>query len=278
MAREREGSGGESGASGGEEVGRDGGKWPNPDRDVCEFCGPWMREYAEFHRNARRVGNKGADPKQRVKYITFTCKDGGSQCISGLGDDLVGMASSFMVALVTDRVLLIDWDRDYGTEFEPAGVDWRVDSGLALGWEGNPGVRTEKLTKRGEEWVREEVEMRKHGSTWLSTTREAVGKSGGDMVNVGNRSKSGGKLEGEAKPWVIHEVNYVNLGFNSKENGVRHAQEAWGDVDHVVVKWNRGIVTATLLGDDEEYSNKLIKDRGMRPPIAFGCILRLLLR
>ena len=87
----------------------------DPDRDVCKYCGPWMRKYAEFHRNARQAGNKGADPEQRVKYITFSCKDGGSQCISGLGDDLVGMASAFMVALVTDRVLLLDWDRNYLT-------------------------------------------------------------------------------------------------------------------------------------------------------------------
>lgn len=181
-----------------------------------------MRKYADFHREARLKAKNGEGGEARAKYITFTCKEDTLECVGGLGDTLVGLATAFLVALVTNRVFLIDWDTKLNHVFEPAGIDWRMTPGLGLGQDGRPGQ----------------------------------------------------------EEWSIQEVNFINsmhAGF--RDHSIPHVAEALGAVDHIVMKGNRGIVTMSVMGEeDKELSDKLINELGLRPPTAFGCILRLLLR
>lgn len=195
--------------------------------DVTEFCGPWMRRYAESHREARTKTKSGAVEKKKVKYITFSCKEDGPECVGALGDTLVGVASAFLVALVTERVLLIDWDSNLNHAFEPAGVDWRMTPGVALGQEGAVGAQGEKARFS----------------------------------------------------WIVEEMSFANKPISGEQDkGLRFVAEQYVHVDHIVMKGNRGIVTKSLLGEDKDLSNKLVKEWGLRPPTAFGCILRLLFR
>jgi len=82
-------------------------------------CGSdvWGHSYANFHRKALESSNKD------TKYIVYSCRD---HC-EGLGDRLIGIVSSFYVALLMGRVFLIDSTIPVELEsmLEPNMIDWR---------------------------------------------------------------------------------------------------------------------------------------------------------
>jgi len=65
----------------------------------------------------------GKAPK---KYITY--RPTGDE---GLGDRLLGVVTTFVTALLTDRAIIID-DPFLSTSFQPEGVDWRVGPDVPL--------------------------------------------------------------------------------------------------------------------------------------------------
>ena len=88
---------------------------------------PAMLEYAELHRNLRH------SPYART--LTFSCTAPQEFC-GGLGDRLKGVVAAYTIAMMTGRVLLVDWDKPTKAEeiFRPGsdvwshGIDWRLSS------------------------------------------------------------------------------------------------------------------------------------------------------
>jgi len=82
-------------------------------------CGWWANGY-ETSAQAHQEGEAPA------KYLTYTPFEQ-----QGLGDRLLGLVSTFLTALVTDRALIIA-DPVLSQTFEPALVDWRVGPDVTL--------------------------------------------------------------------------------------------------------------------------------------------------
>ena len=84
---------------------------------AAEKCGLlWQKEYCEFHKKALK------NPKNS-KYLSFNCHSSGH---GGLGNRIQGIVSVFFLALLTDRVFLINWIgpgkiADY---LEPNQINW----------------------------------------------------------------------------------------------------------------------------------------------------------
>ncbi|CAI7896359.1 unnamed protein product [Closterium sp. NIES-54] len=84
-----------------------------------------------------------------------------------------------------------------------------------------------------------------------------------------------------------HRTRNVKESFSPKEipfldlNNVRvDLQELarFKAFRHVKVLWNRGMLTETLTNGTGKWANALRATAGLRPPYAFGCILRFLVR
>ncbi|CAI5481596.1 unnamed protein product [Closterium sp. Yama58-4] len=179
-----------------------------------------------------------------LRFLTYDWLD---QC-GGLGDSLVGLATSFAVALLDDRAFLIrhaclPW------AFQPALVDWTLSPDVPL----SPArtILRDKLSekKQWEEWQGEvqpgevlllDLLNRNANPDWFFLGGKGEGKAGG---------KTGGKVGGLSR-------NAVN----------------------VRVRWNRGMLTRMLAGPWTAGRARRLYGMGMRLPYAFGCILRFLFK
>ncbi|CAI5489009.1 unnamed protein product, partial [Closterium sp. Naga37s-1] len=175
-----------------------------------------------------------------LRFLTYDWLD---QC-GGLGDSLVGLATSFAVALLDDRAFLIRhaclrW------AFQPALVDWTLSHDIPL----SPAhaIPRDKLSEKRqwEEWQGEvqpgevlllDLLNRNVNPDWFFLGGKGGGKAG---------SKMGSEVGGLSR-------NAVN----------------------VRVRWNRGMLTRMLAGPWTAGRAKRLYDMGLRLPYAFGCILR----
>lgn len=91
-----------------------------------------LRAYTAFHASARACLVAAACPSS---ILVWDGQPG--ELYSGVGDRLRGIRSSFLVAVATQRVFLIDWPRGTALPFplsagmQPAHLDWRPPPGLA---------------------------------------------------------------------------------------------------------------------------------------------------
>ncbi|GJP50624.1 hypothetical protein CLOM_g9767 [Closterium sp. NIES-68] len=105
---------------------------PHSTDDTDLPCGDsWQRNYTAFHSAARAAARDPSGREQQkaeLRYLTFTCTPG---LCGGIGDLLIGLVSSFLLCLLQDRILIIDypWMDD---AFEPSHVDWRLGDDVPM--------------------------------------------------------------------------------------------------------------------------------------------------
>lgn len=104
--------------------------------DYVRFQGPavcgsgWAESYARLHAGILA----GELP---ASYITWSCEG------QGLGDNLVGLASVFIAALMTQRAIILA-NHHLESVFEPAEVDWRWRSQGGVPMHDTYGCRRQK--------------------------------------------------------------------------------------------------------------------------------------
>jgi hypothetical protein len=88
---------------------------------------PWMEQYAALH---KFIMSPESSPKMQ-RYVVWTCGTCGS--CAGWGNRLLGIASSLLLAVLTDRAFLIDWgDSPPLDAFARSHyIDWRVPATFA---------------------------------------------------------------------------------------------------------------------------------------------------
>ena len=72
--------------------------------DIHRRCGPNSRAYDRSMRKIVRSKNKGA-AATLCKYLIWTPAN-------GLGNQMISMAATFLYAMLTDRVMLVKFDKD----------------------------------------------------------------------------------------------------------------------------------------------------------------------
>ena len=102
----------------------------HPDEDLS--CGSaWQKSYGDFYSSRRPQKNsdsisfsshEGSSSPTDVKYLTFTCIPG--KC-GGIGDLFIGFVSAFVVALMQNRILVLDYPF-MEAAFLPSHIDWRL--------------------------------------------------------------------------------------------------------------------------------------------------------
>jgi hypothetical protein len=89
---------------------------------------PWMLQYAALH---MAIMSEEA-PIEMLKYVVWTCGAYGS--CSGWANRMLGMASSLLLAVLTDRAFLIEWT-DTGAPLDSYVrsdyIDWRIPDAFA---------------------------------------------------------------------------------------------------------------------------------------------------
>ncbi|CAI5478404.1 unnamed protein product [Closterium sp. Yama58-4] len=95
-------------------------------------CGDaWQHNYTAFHSSARaaaRDPSARAQEKAELRYLTFTCTPG---LCGGIGDLLIGLVSSFLLCLLQDRILIVDYPWMLHA-FEPNHIDWRLGDDVPM--------------------------------------------------------------------------------------------------------------------------------------------------
>eukprot|EP00850_Spirogloea_muscicola_P014661 SM000107S14027 [mRNA] locus=s107:7683:12889:+ [translate_table: standard] len=129
-------------------------------------CGTWQAEYANLHRDTL-AGGAGAG----AGFLVYYCGSdtGVPRPCGGVGDELVGMVSSLLLAVLTRRALLV-YNPQMDGLFEPVAVDWR--------WAELP--RSMKPSTAG--WIN----ARKWRPTVLDDGRVGVA----NVLNFGRRKKA----------------------------------------------------------------------------------------
>eukprot|EP00270_Netrium_digitus_P017399 TRINITY_DN6373_c0_g1_i1.p1 TRINITY_DN6373_c0_g1~~TRINITY_DN6373_c0_g1_i1.p1 ORF type:complete len:473 (+),score=85.77 TRINITY_DN6373_c0_g1_i1:175-1593(+) len=106
-----------------------GGSYPGSDEHIAEVCGSgWQSNYSSLH-DSIRLSSK-MRPRSGQRFVTFTCKEKQNRC-GGLGDVLVGIVGAFIVGLMQDRALVIDWDW-ISYAFEPNQIDWTMSDDIPV--------------------------------------------------------------------------------------------------------------------------------------------------
>ncbi|CAJ0875622.1 11073_t:CDS:2 [Entrophospora sp. SA101] len=93
----------------------------NTDDSLNNSCGSWQEKYTKLH---KEILNENASQR----YVTYIC-DSKINC-GGLADRILGMASTFLFALLTDRAFLADWQVPLPLDaiFTAPNIDWSYDS------------------------------------------------------------------------------------------------------------------------------------------------------
>mmetsp|Transcript_16425 Transcript_16425/g.39421 ORF Transcript_16425/g.39421 Transcript_16425/m.39421 type:complete len:254 (+) Transcript_16425:238-999(+) len=94
-------------------------------RDQSVKLPAWVQWYARLHRD---IVTQQVDPEDQ-KLLIWTCGVRKGMC-SGWGNRVLGMASAFILAAVSDRAFLIDWPDSGNLSLHrfarSAVMDWRV--------------------------------------------------------------------------------------------------------------------------------------------------------
>ncbi|CAI7840406.1 unnamed protein product, partial [Closterium sp. NIES-54] len=178
-----------------------------------------------------------------IRFLTYEWPDEAG----GLGDFLTGLATAFACALLSRRAFLVRHPY-LPLAFAPNLVDWS--------WA--PDVPVEPARKLALE------------------DGKLDGSSGGERGDGGEGRSVGGERKGGGEV-AVQEGEVVVVDFR---NRFVEPEEVFGIMDkalNVRVAWNRGLLTYLLVQAFEKKWADSLKDMGMRPPFAFGCILRFLL-
>lgn len=103
--------------------------------DAPTFAPDSLRRYVRWHRSAREC-LASAECEAKPPVLVFQCIPGVS--CGGLGDRFRGIHLTFLLAVMSRRVLLIDWPAGEHSIFPltialtPASIDWRLPSTLPL--------------------------------------------------------------------------------------------------------------------------------------------------
>ncbi|CAI7886040.1 unnamed protein product [Closterium sp. NIES-53] len=179
-----------------------------------------------------------------IRFLTYEWPDEAG----GLGDFLTGLATAFACALLSRRAFLVRHPY-LPLAFAPNLVDWS--------WA--PDVPVEPARKLALE------------------DGKLDGSSGGERGDGGEGRSVGGERKGGGEV-AVQEGEVVVVDFR---NRFVEPEEVFGIMDkalNVRVAWNRGLLTYLLVQAFEKKWADSLKDMGMRPPFAFGCILRFLLK
>lgn len=89
-----------------------------------QSCGNgWQESYKEFHEKTLESPGTG-------RYLIYSCKGEGFGC-AGYGNRIGGIASLFFLAVLTNRVFLIDWKKPESLAlerfFRPKEIKWNYD-------------------------------------------------------------------------------------------------------------------------------------------------------
>ncbi|CAI5953740.1 unnamed protein product [Closterium sp. NIES-65] len=105
---------------------------PHSTDDTELPCGDaWQHNYTAFHTSARaaaRDPSARAQEKAELRYLTFTCTPG---LCGGIGDLLIGLVSSFLLCVLQDRILIVDYPWMLHA-FEPNHIDWRLGDDVPM--------------------------------------------------------------------------------------------------------------------------------------------------
>lgn len=105
--------------------------WRGPEAREERWCGnsAWRDSYAAFHNymreSSRRNGTK--------RFLTY------SNVLQGLADVYVGIVTSYVLAFLDQRALLID-HQCIKLTFEPANIDWRITPDVPMNLTRNGGT------------------------------------------------------------------------------------------------------------------------------------------
>ncbi|KAG9291756.1 hypothetical protein G9A89_012041 [Geosiphon pyriformis] len=91
------------------------------DPSLDHSCGNWQEQYIKLHKDIL----KGDAPQ---RYVSYVC-DASIHC-GGLADRILGMTSTFMFALLTNRAFLAEWQvpLPLDTIFDSPNIDWNYNS------------------------------------------------------------------------------------------------------------------------------------------------------
>ncbi|CAI5940036.1 unnamed protein product [Closterium sp. NIES-65] len=221
------------------------------------LCGSWARDYSALHARIRHAARSHAttlaqtapplDPS--IRFLTYEWLDEPG----GLADSLTGLATAFACALLTRRAFILRHPL-LPLAFAPNLIDWSFSPDIPI----EPARRI--VVKRG------------------VLVRPEWGGGGGGGGSVGGDGGSGGEEGGRRREGIVQEGEVVVVDLR---NQFLEPEEFFALLDtalNVRLSWNRGLLTYWLVqAVDKKWSDRL-KGMAMRPPYAFGCILRFLLK
>ncbi|CAJ0893276.1 1148_t:CDS:2, partial [Entrophospora sp. SA101] len=93
----------------------------NTDDSLDHSCGSWQKTYIKLHEDI-------LNGVESQRYVSYVC-DSKVNC-GGLTERILGMTSTFLFALLTDRAFLADWQVPFplDTIFNSPNIDWSYDS------------------------------------------------------------------------------------------------------------------------------------------------------
>ncbi|CAI2163033.1 6013_t:CDS:2 [Funneliformis geosporum] len=93
----------------------------NTDESLDSSCGTWQKDYAKLNEDILAG-------KEDQRYVAYIC-EASSNC-GGLADRILGMTSTFLFALLTNRAYLADWQTPLPLDkiFDSPNIDWSFDS------------------------------------------------------------------------------------------------------------------------------------------------------
>ncbi|RIA80736.1 hypothetical protein C1645_838153 [Glomus cerebriforme] len=91
------------------------------DESLDSSCGTWQKNYAKLHEDILAG-------KAEQKYVAYVCETN-SNC-GNLGDRILGMTTTFLFGLLTNRAYLADWQAPLPLDaiFDSPNIDWSYDS------------------------------------------------------------------------------------------------------------------------------------------------------
>ena len=106
------------------------------DKDAsCDLLPPWMKAYADWHRQNIVIdqvsGETRLDTTGQAKYLIWVCNK--KRICNGLGDRVRGIVAALYLAIISKRVLLIDYDRPSSLDqvLQPHCIHWITPTGYA---------------------------------------------------------------------------------------------------------------------------------------------------
>eukprot|EP00898_Chlorokybus_atmophyticus_P003263 jgi/Chlat1/3938/Chrsp26S04195 len=211
------------------------------------ICGSWMLAYAEMHRKAMAIindPNASEAEKKKLKFVVFRCRQYGKyddQC-GGLADRFAGLISTFLFALLTDRIFLMDW-RGAEVAFRSPYINWTYTDAIVGGPEADAELPPMPSVSISPQW----------GNN-VTTKDGEIGLFNWHDCEVRRRTwNCGGAFGGK--------LGNLTTAFPQRV---------------IVVGFNRGVVSMAYR-EQNEVARRL-KDLGMKPQFAFGCLLHMLVR